>query len=289
MSLPHLQRDALAALNGHIDRHEWRVVFDQTAHADFLDLLSHHPSAKAKIGPGVACFFKVPSLWIARPIVWIRRLDGIEDDFDLQRALSARSNPESPGLRASPFYRAARRAIEEQIEAARREGRLAAIAAGKPGLMQCSLTGGWHDERECQVDHDGPPFTTLLASWLIRRGLVIEKIRTDSEFPTPGRRFGVEGLTRDFARFHADNARLRLVWRTAHLARHCTPEGRKIALATLLAAGVDPLAASVTPDGGGRVLPMRPTPRPAPRLTGSLLRVPAPRSAAPMLARCSAG
>lgn len=267
--LPARQRDAADVLTGHLDRHDWRVAFDRAAHGDLLGLLEHHPNAAVKIGPGIACFFKVPSTWAAKPIVWLRRLDGGEDDFDLRRALSARSNPASPGLQTSPVYRAARRAVEGQIEAARRAGRLAAIEAGRAGLMRCSLTGTWHDERDFQVDHVGPAFTALIASWMIRRGLTLDRLKTVSTFPEPGRRFSDDALARDFDRFHAEKARLGLVWRAAHLARHCTPEGRKIALAAVLAAGVDPLADGVRPVGGGRVLQMPkivPARRPAPSL-----------------------
>lgn len=201
-----------AAVRAVIDGQEWNAPFDAEAHSMMLELLEHHPHRAEKEGIGIAMFFKRPTA-NGFPAVYLRRLDLSEDDFSWLKAIRwAHKKDASRSFLYEDVYAALRNEISDQIENYRSALRKIAIAAGRPGFFRSDLSGEWHIERHCHIDHVHPAtFSVLVASFLSSHGIDIRSIETVSAYPEPGRKLVDRQLAARWFSFHLRHARLRVL------------------------------------------------------------------------------
>ncbi|EGO94281.1 hypothetical protein [Acidiphilium sp. PM] len=224
---------AVRLLNDAANTKDYQIKFDQKIQDLFFEVLSYHPRAAEKTGPGVSYFFRAPNPYTGWNVIKFRRVDLTEDDLDTRLAVGAMVNPDAGWVRLSAVYKAMRNAVYHQVEDARVIARKAAMAAGQPGMMWCAETLEWIDERNCHVDHDGIPFSIIASSWLIRNKIDTSTLKTESVYPSPGRKFTSGELKESFSDFHKKYAHLKIVGKARHKKRHFTAR-REIPFATLL-------------------------------------------------------
>ncbi len=168
-----------------------------------LDLLSYHPTAREKIGPGVLRIEvrSVPGDRSGRAF-WLVRKDGEEVDFSYKKCISA---PSQRTLLLDAMRDEVRRHIESFKS--RRLGE---------GQICCAVTGEKF-EGDIHVDHMAPDtFIVLSQAWLELRGL--DELAIELKKATVGRELSDPALAEDWYKYHEEHARLQLVLPSVNLS-----------------------------------------------------------------------
>lgn len=171
-------------------------------HNDLVALLTRHPQAEQRIGPGVDCFFvdRAPDGY-GTSCFWVRRLDGTETDFSVTDCIRGADPP--PLAR---FKRALRSLVHPQIAEFKEK-------AMPRGTGICAVTGDVLAWAEAHVDHEAPlTFDALVSAFMVEEwvGDPLDELQADTiASATP--LLCEEGMARRWVAFHADRARLRLV------------------------------------------------------------------------------
>jgi hypothetical protein len=176
-------------------------------HALLMDLLSRHPEAEQKIGPGVARFWvQTNPVYTNTRNFWALRTDGTTTDFSYLECL----NPSTPMQR---FHRACRAAVAPDIMDFK-----VRFFAQRPEYA-CPYTGEALSLHNAHVDH-AIPFASLVAQFIHARQIEVAAV------PIAGRaedhtcldRFVDRALEQDWRMFHQDQAQYRVVSPTANLS-----------------------------------------------------------------------
>lgn len=169
-------------------------------------LLGQHPDAAEKIGPGVASI-EVRAIDYGKPGFWVTRTDGTTCDFSYRRALSgAEPHP-------AQVKRAMRSAVRDQID----EFRATAFEQAG-GVITCPLTAQRLEPgRWVHVDHI-VDFATIASVYVSIAG-GYDQIRVESFLTHPGPAL-IEPWLSTWRQFHAEHAQLRVVHKSANLARY---------------------------------------------------------------------
>jgi hypothetical protein len=166
--------------------------------AFIADLLTNHPSAEVKIGPGVKSI-RIGSNGFNGRGFFVERIDGTETDFSYKQCIH-------PFTYASKVKFAFRRAIDEQT--------IAVKALAFPNRMMtipCPITGELITWNDAHVDHEPPlTFASLLQQYLEERNWECDDI------PLVEPRGGVgkilpDDIALDWAWWHQQRARLRVI------------------------------------------------------------------------------
>lgn len=172
------------------------------------DLVAMHPQASAKIGCGVAGF----EVWLSSygtPRFVLIRTDGSRADFSYKVCLEPwRSSPETCAKAAL------RVEVEDQILRFLRDER-------QRGPLVDAVTGRPICNEKPHVDHASPTFAELVGMWLAAEGISLSQLATDGHGDLEDRlTLRDRDLARRWQRFHADNARLRVVTESTNQALH---------------------------------------------------------------------
>lgn len=176
---------ALKALRVTRDHYIDGRDLDPDAFAFLMHVLSHHPHADLKIGPGVAAFF-VSAAPGYTPGFWVRRVDGSVVDFSWNECLK-------PASKVQQIRDAARRVVQHQIDAHR--------ATARPMCQACGALD------RLQVDHVHP-LSALVDAWIAGHGEP-EIMHDDSV--TMGNRFALQTAADDWAQYHSAHATLQIL------------------------------------------------------------------------------
>ena len=169
-------------------------------------LVSCHPDAEARIGAGIASI-DVRIIDYGQRGFWITRVDGTMTDFSYRKALDGAPNQRTLVLSAL------RREVREDIDAFRRE-----VFALDPHPV-CPLTGQpLAFGPDAHVDHSDPTFVELAEGWVLTQGGwdAVNVCPDDG----PGQRLVDHAQHADWIAWHRQRARLRVVHRSANLARY---------------------------------------------------------------------
>jgi hypothetical protein len=200
---------AVEACRQVLYRHQRGQPID-SADAGFLaDLLSLHPEADAKIGPGVGRFEVRTNPLYGGVGFWVVRVDGTATDFSFNQCL----RPSDHRQRA---LHAMRVVVAEQI-IAWRDQRFAA------GRVRCALTGRPVTPNACHVDHIDPTFLELAERFAIREGGWPALQVSTSPEATIGPRLTCPDQRDRWSDYHRQAAHLRIVTPLANLSRARTP------------------------------------------------------------------
>jgi len=162
-----------------------------------MALLERHPESGEKIGAGVQTIrVDIHKPWTTKGFT-IVRADSSESDFSFNACISEKSMTQRQLL-----DKAARHSIRPQI----REFK---IAGSVGGYAVCAVSGKKIKVESCDVDHYPIPFADLLDMYFKISGLNPEKIGIASESVTC--KFADTRIDKDFAQWHKENARLRIV------------------------------------------------------------------------------
>lgn len=169
-------------------------------------LIGLHPTADEKIGAGIQSI-EVRRMDRGAPGFWINRTDGTRIDFSYRRCLDGDLSHRSSVLRAM------RSSVSDQILDYRRK---AFRANPEP---RCPLTGQvLRNDPTTHVDHDPLDFARLADLYATVVG-GYESIAFAPSDTHPGPRLAAPH-EQMFPKFHREAATLRLLHRSANLARH---------------------------------------------------------------------
>lgn len=179
--------------------------------AFMVDVLKLHEEADEKIGCGVATITVENNrkLGFATNGFYVTRTDGSKTDFSYLNCLSPRTHRED-------VLRAFRQAIADQVV-------MFKLTALSRGGATCAITGApLRGDESTHVDHD-PPFLSLVTDFLSMEGLTFDSVEV---LPTSDMSASVclrdVRTKRAFCEYHKSMARLRLVTKSANLARKRT-------------------------------------------------------------------
>jgi hypothetical protein len=170
-----------------------------------IALVGLHPRADEKIGAGIE-FIDVRRMDRGAPGFWINRIDGTCEDFSYKRCLDGDLSHRASVLRAM------RSSVEDQVLAYRR-----AAFATDP-VPVCPLTGMvLANDQTTHVDHDEIDFADLAEVYANTVG-GYDSISLVPNTIHPGPRL-MSPHAELFPEYHRCIARLRLLHRSANLAR----------------------------------------------------------------------
>jgi len=134
------------------------------------DLLSRHPRAAEKVGPGAAAIcVEINTTWRPRPMFVIERVDGSRTDFGFMKCIY-RPSPKADLLAAC------RTAVVADVLAFKR--RYFDEHADGRNRVRCALTGHLRGWEEVHVDHAAPwTFRLIVNRFCLREG--IDPARTE--------------------------------------------------------------------------------------------------------------
>lgn len=176
------------------------VRLDSEVHAILRDLLSMHPGADRKRGPGLVGFeVRIDENYRSRCFVALR-VDGTVAPFSYKVCFEPWLAGAKPTVRA-----ALRREVQEQIDAFRRT----ALRAGPP---VDAITGASIPADKVRVDHAPPTFETLVRTWQEENFLTDENLATFEPRLGSGEVLLLDrDLAADWRGYHGRRAVLRLV------------------------------------------------------------------------------
>jgi hypothetical protein len=164
------------------------------------DLVSIHPCAEEKIGPGIKRFSARRNM--NNVGFWIERVDGSETDFSFIACVDGDTLERTILLTM-------RKAIKHQVLPFRE----AAIAEGSA----CPVTGEHLTSENCQVDHENPTFIEIARDFISSEG-GCECITTVSKEGQYGKDFADEEQKARWLEHHQASANLRAVSKKANLS-----------------------------------------------------------------------
>jgi hypothetical protein len=173
-------------------------------------LVTYHPTAADKIGPGITAI-EVRIIDYGARGFWLSRSDGSAVDFSYKKALDG-----APNHRALVIS-ALRHEVRDQIEEFRR--RHFATYADLDGAVICPLT----QQRvfmgpEAHVDHSDPSFVELAERYADTVG-GFDGLQTVAAADGIGHRLADRDRADEWQQYHRQLAVLRVVHRSANLAR----------------------------------------------------------------------
>jgi hypothetical protein len=170
--------------------------------AEFLGLLlTLHPCAEEKIGPGVAYFTAGPIGSYRTRGFTVHRTDGSSTDFSWRECIKGSSHTDL-------VRGAMRQAAAAQVLAFKQQ-------MANSGSLQCAVTGAPLTWSGCHVDHAPPEFITLADGYARQAGGYDLVELTPSQDGQTGRALTVPHETA-WAQYHQDRAHLQLVSIAAH-------------------------------------------------------------------------
>lgn len=178
-------------IGASLDRDDFKFI---------CDLLNYHDNAEIKIGVGVARITVRLNPEFKQRCFWLYRHDGSNSDFSYNVCLN-------PPTKLAQFKQACRAAVTEQIFAALDK------AFANKGQIRCEVTGAMITREQAHVDHIPPvTFATILDDYIVEAGIQVESIPlTPTEDGKIGARFTRQSDASNFANFHRERARLRVV------------------------------------------------------------------------------
>lgn len=183
---------------------------------EFLSkLLDRHPRRDEKVGVGIKSFIVRKDIYGRTKCFWIVRLDGTETEFSYDKCI--KGNKVTNPLKL--FYEAARVTIDPQIEAYR-ESYIKAYKDSN-GKFPCEKTGKMLSRKEENVDHIPPlTFKKIVENFLEKTNHDLSSIGYsgfgDGEVH---KKFMDESLKSEFATYHMQVARLRVISRKENLTQ----------------------------------------------------------------------
>lgn len=197
-------------------------------------LLGLHPDAAEKTGPGIQ-HITIRAIEYGARGFWVTRTDGSCDDFSYKTALNGDLSHTAQVKRAMRF------AIDPQIKAFK-DQQFQQVWGSPPGAppynpdldyfhadnlwatsivhtpLICPITNNQLDNNATtHVDHHNPPFAELIAKFVTDVG-GFDNIRTEPSPTHPGQQL-CEPTKTQWIDFHQQHATLRLIHRSANLAR----------------------------------------------------------------------
>lgn len=172
-------------------------------------LVACHPAAAEKIGPGIR-HIDVRIIEYGQRGFWLTRVDGSSTDFSYRKALDG-----APSHRTLVLG-ALRREIRGQVEQFRAD-----YFATDPNPW-CELTDQpLFNNPDSHVDHIRP-FVEIAEEW-VRQAGGWDRLETKPADDGIGRILADRAAAVDWRGWHARHAHLRVIHRSANLARHRTP------------------------------------------------------------------
>ena len=186
-------------------------------HFDFLlSLLSYHPEAKEKVGPGVVAFEvrSVPGYEEAS-CFWAIRSDGTEVAWSYNKVINGSAKP------LTRFRKVCRAVVADQLLDFKLRW-FEKHAVG--GRFECPITGELVTAKGAHVDHVPPlTFDALVRQFLKDRGLDVNEAGSTDSLPENdttgvGRVFADGALSKDWQAYHLEHAKLRVTSDIANLS-----------------------------------------------------------------------
>lgn len=168
-------------------------------------LIGLHPRSDEKFGTGID-YITTRIIEGGQPGFWITRIDGSTDDFSYRKCLSGELSHKAQVLKAMRW------SIKDQIDDFRR-------AQFVVQTINCPLTRvALSNDRTTHVDHFNPTFAELAETYveMVAGGFDAIVVKTTRNHPGPDL---AEPHYSAFSEYHRDRAQLRLVHRSANLAR----------------------------------------------------------------------
>lgn len=175
-----------------------------------LDLLQRHPRASHKIGCGIAAFeIRRSPLIATERCFYLVRVDGSEDDFSYIKCITA---PTAPMV----FRSICRRLVG--FDVAIFKDRYFQEYARADGSIQCPITGEWVGYEQAHVDHIPPDtFEHLVRTFIEMHHIDVTQVQLRHIDTVVGPLFADDQLTKQWVKFHQEQARLRVVSAYANL------------------------------------------------------------------------
>lgn len=197
---------AAAEIKRILNDHPIGHYLEESEFRKVKDLLNYHLEKETKIGVGIE------SLQIVREEMWggrrfdIVRTDGSREDFSYIKCLNSKNLQHKDALGAFRFE------IAHQIIDFKKK------AYGRKEYVRCGHTNLNVRQCDCHIDHVAPlTFEQLVFDFLKARNLAIPDVKTVSK--------GVyeelkdDGLSSEWKRYHAENARLQVSLDHANLGQ----------------------------------------------------------------------
>jgi hypothetical protein len=171
-----------------------------------LALFERHQSSAQKFGAGVLALRVTKAPPYNTLCFEIERVDGSRTDISYRECL----NPTTP---AQWFRLCCRSAVVDQIQEAKD------LVFGKAVCLPCPVTGDAMTRNSCHVDHAEPwPFERIVVEYLATAGIDPSSVSYIDGDGVVSYDFASRDLIDDFAEWHRNRARLRVVSRRANLS-----------------------------------------------------------------------
>jgi len=178
-----------------------------------LELLERHPDNKNKKGIGIKEIITGPDKKFGTTkCFYLIRLDNTYIDFSFKKCFS--KNPNDP---LKLFKTAARRAVENEITNFKHTTFYRFQNAN--GKIKCAVSGELINKESADVDHI-PPYTfdRIVKDFISERNLDVGSVVfTSGDIYKVSKAFADESLRKDFASYHNQVCKLRIIERTTNL------------------------------------------------------------------------
>lgn len=164
-----------------------------------LEILSHHPDAKNKIGVGIKRMW-IENVEYGNRTFWFERIDGSKTDFSFYKCLTKPNNH-------ADFLKACRYAVAETIISFRD------LKFGDNKTLICPILGVSFKKNRSHVDHI-IPFISIAKEFYETIKKDIEYLRGDGFI---GVCFADKELEKKWIKFHNERAILRVISEKANL------------------------------------------------------------------------
>ena len=180
-------------------------------HFNFLyDLIKkEHRWSERKIGCGILRFRVVVNPIWKKKCFYIIRTDGSSTDFSFMECI----NRPKDWVRAD-FEAACRTSVASQIKDFKDR------FFGSGEVFYCPSTNERLTKENIHIHHEEPKtFQCIVKDWLKKKGLKMDEIQIGGYSDGENEKYFIDGsLERDFARYHLEKAKLRVIHKKAHLS-----------------------------------------------------------------------
>jgi hypothetical protein len=198
------KEEAKKAIQTILYRYKPRQEFSPEDAEFIVDVVSLHPEADTKIGPGVKAVFACNVEGYSSRGFFLRRSDESIEQFSFNKCL----RPPSP---KELVIKALRQLVVDQVLDFKKN------AFSETSAIKCPLTGESVTQKDCHVDHV-TPFRDLVEMFAYGQGVRLDEATTESGDGAEVKLMD-KALADKWIKYHRDNAVLRIVSRKGNLQR----------------------------------------------------------------------
>lgn len=198
------KEEAKKAIQEILYRYKPRQEFSSEDAEFIADVVSLHPEADKKIGPGIKAVFACNVEGYSSRGFFLKRSDGSTEQFSFNKCLRPPSQKEL-------VIKALRQLIVDQILAFKKN------AFSETSVLKCPLTGNDVSQKDCHVDHV-IPFRELVEMFAYGQGVRLDEAKTRSGNGAEVK-LEDEKLAAQWVEYHGKHASLRIVSRQGNLQR----------------------------------------------------------------------